>query len=151
MRITLDVNILVRAIISPDGPARRLLDLILYSPLHTLVLSEEMLSELRRVLLYPRLQARRRLDDKTISQYVGILEEMAEIVEPELGMPIVLRDPDDDIVLYTAVAGKADVLCTLNSQDFSQANVIAFCEERGIRLMTDVKLLWLLSGRPDTA
>lgn len=56
MRFTLDSNILVRAAASQQGPAFRLLDIILAA--HTLVLSRFILDELERVLLYPRLQKR---------------------------------------------------------------------------------------------
>jgi predicted nucleic acid-binding protein len=56
VNFTLDSNILVRAVASPQGPALRLLDIILGG--HTLVLSRFILDEVERVLLYPRLQAR---------------------------------------------------------------------------------------------
>jgi predicted nucleic acid-binding protein len=56
LRLTLDSNILVRALASPRGPALRLLDAILGA--HTLVLSRFLLDEVERVLLYPRMQVR---------------------------------------------------------------------------------------------
>jgi predicted nucleic acid-binding protein len=51
VNFTLDSNILVRAVASPQGPALRLLDIILGG--HTLVLSRFILDEVERVLLYP--------------------------------------------------------------------------------------------------
>jgi hypothetical protein len=47
-------------------------------------------------------------------------------------------------VVYTAVAGKAEVLSTLD-QDFFEARVIDFCREYGISVLTDVLLLERLS------
>jgi len=52
--------------------------------------------------------------------------------------------------VYTAVDGKADVICTLD-RDFFQPNVIAFCQEHGIAVTTDVALLRLLVPKRPTA
>jgi predicted nucleic acid-binding protein len=56
VKIVLDTTILVRANEHSHGLARELLIAIVDSR-HTLLLSNEMLSELARVLRYPRLQA----------------------------------------------------------------------------------------------
>ena len=63
---------------------------------------------------------------------------------PEVEYPVIL-DPKDDPVLYTAVAGKADVLCTLDRHS-GAPEVLAFFADRGIRVMTDVELLGELLG-----
>lgn len=56
LRITLDSNILVRAVISPRGPALHLLNVVLDA--HTLVSSRFILEDVKRVLLYPRCSIR---------------------------------------------------------------------------------------------
>jgi predicted nucleic acid-binding protein len=43
---------------------------------------------------------------------------------------VVLKDPNDDPVVYTAVAGGADVICTVD-RHFYQPNVLAFCSRHG--------------------
>ena len=55
MKIVLDTTILVRANEHSQGLGRELLTTILESK-HTLLLSNEMLHELAKVLRYPRLQ-----------------------------------------------------------------------------------------------
>ena len=80
MRFTLDSNILVRAVTSPQGPALRLLDLILGS--HSLVVSRFILDEVERVLLYPRLQARYRITIEEVARFTDILSDAAHVVEP---------------------------------------------------------------------
>jgi putative PIN family toxin of toxin-antitoxin system len=139
VRFTLDSNILVRAVTSPQGPALRLLDLVLRS--HTLVLSRFILDEVERVLLYPRLQARYHIAASEAAQFTGNLADAAHLVEPVIVRSLVLSDPADDPVLYTAADGKADVLCTLNIRHFDTPEVRSFCEARGIRIMTDVDAL----------
>ena len=125
MRITLDANILVRAAASPQGPALRLLDIVLST--HTLVLSRFILDEVERVLLYPRLQARYRIAASEAASFAGNLADVAEMVEPVIVGPVVLSDPADDAVLYTAADGKADVLCTRNLRHFDSPQARNFC------------------------
>lgn len=144
MRFTLDSNILVRAVTSPRGPALRLLDIVLGT--HTLILSRFILDEVERVLLYPRIQARYRIAPEEAARFAGSLADASHLVEPVVVRPIVLSDPDDDPVLYTAVDGKADVLCTRNIRHFAAADIRSFCAERGLRVMTDVDVLHDLLG-----
>jgi len=47
---------------------------------HILVISPYILSEIARVLAYPRLQARWELNEKTIMEFVGRVGDVAEIV-----------------------------------------------------------------------
>lgn len=139
MRFTLDSNILVRAATSPRGPALRLLDIILGA--HTLVLSRFILEEVERVLLYPRIQARYRITAVEAAGFAESLADAADLVEPVIDRPVILSDPADDSVLYTAVDGRADILCTRNIRHFASAEVLGFCAERGIRVMTDLEAL----------
>jgi putative PIN family toxin of toxin-antitoxin system len=129
VRFTLDSNILVRAVTSPRGPALRLLDLILGS--HSLVLSRFILDEVERVLLYPRIQARYQITAPEVARFTANLADAAHLVEPIILIPIILSDPADDPVLYTAADGKADVLCTLNTRHFSTQTAQAFAQNTG--------------------
>jgi hypothetical protein len=65
------------------------------------------------------------------------------LVQPVVVEPVVLTDPNDDPVLYTALDGNTEVLCTLNA-DFYKPNVLAFCLTNRIQIMTDVELLYIL-------
>jgi putative PIN family toxin of toxin-antitoxin system len=145
VRFTVDSNILVRAVTSPGGPALRLLDLVLDA--HTLVLSRFILDEVERVLLYPRIQARYRITLEQATRFTASLADASHLVEPTNVAPLTASDPDDDAVLYTAADGHADVLCTRNLRHFSSAAVKAFCQRRGIRVMTDLDVLQEFSDR----
>src|SRR5713226_4281284 len=137
MRITLDANILVRANTRSRGPARELLEVI-RSRSHILILSRHILDEVRRTLLYSRLQEQYGLTQQDIEEHVELLRRASTVVEPVIAQPVVRNDPDDDPVVYTAIEGHADVLCTRDT-DFSTPEVIAFCRQRGIEIMTDVE------------
>ena len=129
----------MRAATSPRGPALRLLDIILGA--HTLVLSRFILEEVERVLLYPRIQARYRITTVEAARFAERLADAADLVEPVIDRPVILSDPADDSVLYTAVDGRADILCTRNIRHFASAEVRGFCAERGTRVMTDLEAL----------
>jgi hypothetical protein len=64
---------------SPQGPALRLLDIVLSA--HTLVLSRFILDEVERVLLYPRLQARYQIAAREVARFTGDLADVAHMVE----------------------------------------------------------------------
>ena len=139
MRVTPDTGILVRMNVKATGPARRLLATILGGA-HELVLSEFLLQETARVLRYPRLQKLYPLTSDDILEHIGFLRARADLVAPVVVSPVVLNDPNDDPVIYTAVAGSADILCATD-RDFYAPNVVTFCREQGIEIMNDVQLL----------
>ncbi|HUE04044.1 MAG TPA: putative toxin-antitoxin system toxin component, PIN family [Bryobacteraceae bacterium] len=143
MIVTFDATILVRASKRSDGPARKVVDALAANPEHVMALSSYILGEVGKVLSYPRMQALFRLTSDDIHDYVAFLRAVSRIVEPARGMPVVLSDPADDPVVYTAVAAGADVLC-VKDRDFYDPNVVRFCASQDIRIMDDVALLELL-------
>jgi putative PIN family toxin of toxin-antitoxin system len=140
MKIVLDANILVRANTRSLGPARELLDIIRSNSANVLILSRQILEEVGRTLLYPRLQAQYHLSERDIQEHVDLLQRVSTVVEPIVGDPVVRDDPDDDPVVYTAVEGRVDILCT-RDKDFYAPEVIAFCRQHGIEVMNDLDLL----------
>lgn len=146
MRIVLDTGILVRASAKSTGPAREVL-LAIIDGSHELVLSAFLLDEMARVLRYPRLRARHGLSEQEMEEHVDYLRRISELVDLVGGSPVVLTDPDDDPVVYTAVDGRADVLCT-RDRHLLQPDVVAFCGGHGISVMDEVDLLRLLSPKP---
>jgi hypothetical protein len=123
----------------------RLLDIILGGR-HTLVLSRFILDEVERVLLYPRIQAWYRITASEAARFTGNPADAAHLVEPIIVKPVILSDPAEGPVLYTPADGEADVLCTRNARHFSSTAVRTFCDEHGIRVMTDLDILRELLG-----
>jgi putative PIN family toxin of toxin-antitoxin system len=139
VRIVLDTAILVRGHDGSSGLARDLLLHIVESD-HILLLSNEMLYELAKVLRYPRMLALHGLSENRIYDYVGFLGEAAEIVtlNPLLITPI--RDINDTVVMQTAVIGEADVLCT-RDRGFFESPAEPFLNRAGIGVLDDVSLI----------
>jgi predicted nucleic acid-binding protein len=110
-------------------------------------LSPFLLAEVNRVLRYPRVQALYPLNVDEIRDHLQSLESLADLVIPGEGRPIVVKDPNDDPVVYTALVGQADVLCTVD-RHFYDPSVLSFCARYGFQIMTDVELLHALRESP---
>ena len=139
MRIVLDNTILVRAHEHAHGLGRELLTGVIEST-HVLLLSNEMLHELARVLRYPRLQEFYGLTEDLVYDYVVFLRRAAEIVtlDPLLTAP--LRDVNDVIVFQTAIVGEADIICS-NDEDFFEKPIAHYLKNYGISVLDDVALM----------
>ena len=145
MRFVLDTNILVRAAADEHGLAGRLLHEVLSGP-HVLVNSPYLLSEVARVLSYPRLQARWQLSEKTIADFVTRVGDVSAIVLTTAGDHVVLEDPDDDPIVQTAVLGGAQYLCTRDTH-LLESTVVEYCAAYGITVTNDIALYRILTGR----
>lgn len=144
MRVVLDSNIPVRSFVSSQGLAHDLL-LAILSGGHTLILSNEMLSEVARVLRYPRLIAVHGESEETVYNFTGWLRDAAEIValDPFTRAPI--RDRNDIFVLQTALNGEADLICT-GDRNFFTPPASIFLASCGIEVLTDAQLMRRLKG-----
>ena len=81
------------------------------------------------------------LGEAGIEAFIDGIEAGAAVVSLPSAVPrIVPFDPDDDVVVATAVGGNADVLCTRNHHLFHQT-VVDYCREHAIEVMDDLKLL----------
>jgi putative PIN family toxin of toxin-antitoxin system len=149
VRVVLDTNILVRANpkASPQGLARDLLLSIVSGP-HVLILSSAILIEVKRVLTYPRVQARWPLTAEIIDQYLAYLEAASVLAELPEVIPAVVSDPDDDPILQTAILGRADILCS-RDEAFRDQVVERVCAAHGIKILDDIALMHELR-RPST-
>jgi putative PIN family toxin of toxin-antitoxin system len=139
VKIVLDTTILVRANERSNGLARELLLNVVESK-HTLLLSNEMLHELAKVLRYPRLQAFYDLTENLVFDYVNFLRRASEIVDlnPLVAAPI--RDVNDIIVMQTAIIGEADVLCSKDA-DFFDETAREYLNKLGIAVLDDISLM----------
>ena len=102
MRVLVDSNVLLRAVISPAGPARALLREIRNHDNHGLVLSEFIIEEVQRILAEPRIRKRLRFEADTLSVFFGEVSAVAEIVQPEPS-PTIISDANDRPVLDAAI------------------------------------------------
>ena len=108
MRVVLDTNVLVSALLVESSPPAQLI-VHWKQGRFTLLTAAPQLDELMRVTRYPKL--RTRLKPAQAGRLVNALREIAEVVET---LPTVEASPDpyDNYLLSIAAGGAADYLVT---------------------------------------
>ena len=124
MKVVLDTNILVSAFIV-DGVCSRLLEDCISNRRIAIILSMNILNEFRNTLT-----GKFGHGSEEIRARVEALLEASEIVEPVTFEEQVCRDPDDDAILATAVAGNANCIVTGDSdllvlERFGDVDIVA--------------------------
>jgi uncharacterized protein len=109
MRVVLDANVFVSALISGKGTPARLLALWQEEEFE-LIVSPAILQELERVLHYPKLQQRYHLPEKDIQSFLRLLKNQAIEVNPTDELVVIQQDPTDNRYLECALAGEASVV-----------------------------------------
>jgi putative PIN family toxin of toxin-antitoxin system len=113
IRVVIDTNVLVSAVISPTGPNAELFDFIVAKTLRPYV-TEALLQEYSVVFEYERLK---HYDRRRVAKLRGILDRAAIKVK-SAGRLRVSGHEDDNRVYECALAAKADYIVTENAQDF---------------------------------
>lgn len=127
MRIVLDTNILISALLSPSGPPRQLLEIWEAGEME-LITSVQQRDEVARVLDYEHL--RPRITAEQAEQLVSLLEHTATMVEPVPNFELSV-DPADNVILATAVAGQADMIVTGDKR-----HLLTLVDAQGIPIVT---------------
>jgi len=120
VRLVLDTSVLVAAIRSPTGASKALLDTALCGWVETLI-SPALVLEYEMVLTRP--------EHLSVSGF--LLEEVNGLLDTicEVGTKVIiqwhwrpqLHDPDDEMVLETAINGYANAIVTFNRTHFVHA------------------------------
>jgi putative PIN family toxin of toxin-antitoxin system len=129
IRVVLDANVLVSALISGNGIPGMILDAWLQGKFQ-LCVSPEIMKEMRHVLLYPRIAER--LEAGDADKLIKHLGSLAEWVIGDDQLKILTRDPSDNIYLSCAAKAKCNFLVTGNLEHFQEAG----SEFMGVRIVT---------------
>ena len=121
MRVVFATNVVVAGIVA-EGLCREILEI--HMPEHTAIPSQVLWDELMSTL---RKKFRLAPDDLPIS---GLYRQHAEWCEPAAMTTAVCRDPDDDWVLATALAGDAEAIVS------GDADLLTLGSHAGIRMMS---------------
>lgn len=134
MRVVLDANVLVSALLSPQGIPSQLLQLWELH-LFDILISQESLNELARVLQYPKIRQRLHVTDGALDGYVRLLGGQAILVEPQERVQVVTADASDNLYLEIALAGKAHCIVT------GDRHLLQLQQYRGILVLTPLAFL----------
>ena len=140
IRLVLDTNILVSAILTPHGIPAKIITLAREERVG-LFFSHDTLKELGKVLHYPRLLAfmkKRGLALNTVETFIKSIVGMSVITPGSLHIEAVKDDPTDNIFLVCAVEGEADFII---SGDHHLLDLKSF---QGIKILSPADFLKLI-------
>lgn len=103
----LDTNVLASGSITPLGIPGQILQAWRRGEF-TLVVSPEILDEVREVMTRPKLLERYERSLEDVDGFVGVLESNGQMVQPPGGGRWVAEDPDDDKFIAAGLAAGAD-------------------------------------------
>jgi putative PIN family toxin of toxin-antitoxin system len=135
MRVVLDTNVFVSALLNPD----RRISLILYSLAegkYRLLYSRDSLGELVRVVSRPRIM-RGLLDDFDIKELIALIKFRGQEILPSVSIKA-CRDLSDNMFLEIAVEGNADLIVS------GDDDLLSLSPFQGIPVITPARFLSIL-------
>ncbi len=132
--VVVDTSVWISALLNPAGyPAR------VYQAARAgrfvVIISRPLLAELAEVLIRPRIQRARQLTRQQIEVFVAEIEAAATQV-PITGSLALCRDPNDDMVLETAVAGKASYIVSRDEDLTRNLDLREAATRYGLQIVT---------------
>jgi putative PIN family toxin of toxin-antitoxin system len=110
IRAVIDTNIMIRALIKPQGTVGPILT-HLRSGDYTLIYSEPLLDELLAKLALPRLREKYQLDSPVVEALVSLFALRGDLVYPPRTVKV-CRDAKDDMLIEASLAGNAEYIVT---------------------------------------
>jgi putative PIN family toxin of toxin-antitoxin system len=137
--VLLDTNVWVSAFLNKQGTPARLVQAWLDGAID-IVIGLPILEEIADVLRRPRIRKKYQIREEEIVQYLRLITAGAAVV-PVTGTMKLCRDPDDDVVLETAIAGGAKYLVTRDDDLKRDLDLIRQMKEHGVRVVSVSRFL----------
>ena len=128
IRAVLDTNVIVSGVIKKDGPPGRILAALFHKQFIAIT-SSVLLSEVARVLAYPKIADRYHISPEKADAILSALTIQSHWIQPPPFSVKASRDPSDDIFLAHALHGNASFLVTGDN------DLLQLKEFRGIRIV----------------
>ncbi len=138
IKVVLDTNQIISALLKPTSNSARLLDLIEKEKL-SLLISVEIVLEIRKVLQYPKIKKILEMSTSEIDNLLNKLLKVAVCTPGEIKIDIVKSDPTDNKFLECALEGNADFIIT-GDKDLLQIKSF-----KGIKIMNPADFLHRLT------
>lgn len=139
-RVVLDANIYISALIKASSPPGILLRFLIEHEDFEIVLSQDILDELKRAIFYPKVRKYIKKDDQEILVWLDAL-----VVHAFLSVclfsydQIVEEDPDDDKYIIAALESSATHLIS------GDKHLLNLKEYQNVKIVTAIEFLELLS------
>lgn len=129
LKVVLDTNQFVSSLLSTRGAPAQVLQLW-RERVYLLVISRAIQEEIERVLSYPRIRTKYRLESHTITALMDLIEQEAVVVSKPPVLHVITADPDDNEVLATAVAAGAEYIVS------GDQHLLALRRYQGVTIVT---------------
>lgn len=140
MRLVLDTNVVLSALVWRGTPHRLLTQIRQQLEIHRLFSSEALLTELAKVLNRPHLAEPLAAIDRSAADVLADYAQAVEIVTPAPLPPIITADPDDDQVLACALAAHVDAIVS------GDADLLDLKNFQGIPILTAAQAIAKIEG-----
>jgi len=137
LKIVLDTNVFVSALINPRGKPAQILNYVFESKVR-LFTSPSIIEELERVLSYPKLVKRHGLEKEELKKFVSDLLSILSLVEGKKAIEVIAEDPADNNYLSCALDAKADFIVS------GDIHLLNLREYEGIQIITPAQFLEML-------
>ena len=122
-KVVIDTNILISALGwkgKPNEIFRKVLD-----EEFELIISRKQIEELKEVMNYPKFS----FAEEQKSRFITLLLNVAKVVEISNKLKVIKEDPDDDVILETAVGNNADFIISgddhlLKLKEYSNIKIV---------------------------
>jgi putative PIN family toxin of toxin-antitoxin system len=142
--VLVDTNVWVSALLNPSGPPSRLIRCWLDNRFQAVV-SLPLLDELADVLSRPRITRKYAIQPDDVEEFLELLVQRSQIVVPT-GSVHECRDPDDDIILETALLAHAEYAVTRDDDIKRDLDLMAHLEEHGVAVLSVQQFLTKLNA-----
>ncbi len=109
IKIVVDANLFASALIKPDSNPGNILELIKQNEVE-LVISPSVIKEIKRILLYPKIQKYHQKTAQQLDTFFDDLLIFAWVVEGQAEIDVIQTDPTDNKYLACALEGEADYI-----------------------------------------
>ncbi|MCP8307789.1 MAG: putative toxin-antitoxin system toxin component, PIN family [archaeon] len=138
VKAVFDTNVLVSSLIR-SGKPRHLWNKVIKGEVE-LIISREIFSEFNDVAR--RLKLRRYVSLKHLRRFNLVLIRIGKIVEVRTHLPQITEDPDDNMIIETALDGRADYIVS------GDKHLLMLKEFKGIKIIDVEEMLKILASQP---
>ena len=137
MRVVLDANIYISALISDKGNPAAIINSWLSGQFDILI-SQPIIDELLRVTSYERIQNKYRKVKEARLEFAELIAKQGTWIEPVKTLSAVTRDKSDNVYLECAVEGEAQYIVS------GDEHLLALSEFQGIIVLSPASFVTLL-------
>lgn len=139
IRAVLDTNVFVSGIKSQKTPPGQIVDAWMKKQF-TVITSPQLILEIHEVLRRPAILDLLKKTPNEVDKFVKNLIQKTFVTKGKLELDVLKNDPDDNMVIATAVEGQAAYLVTGNTKHFPSE------EYQGVKIVTPQEFVSILNN-----